>query len=333
MKKFLKKFKGILAVGLITALLSTSAQGSGVSGGNGGQTDEAVDGGMYSYCVATGEVTYIPPEDTEAYSDETEGFSPGYNPYADEDNNGEELAQPYYMADNRIKISNPQNDERCRNTVYIEAVTQSGDIISGSGFMIGPNAVATCGHVLCNNGFGEDNNSWAWIKSAQITPAMNTGSNPKPYGSANATYFICGREWAKNLDNEYDWGIIILDSNIGNKVGWLGLQYQSSSYTGDDIRVNGYPKINGSSETLYMCTGTVSKSQSRLLYSKNAYISGGNSGGPCYIYSKETGYTAIGISIHTISSDPNGKYVIETVFRRIDKPVYNELVKYRTSTL
>lgn len=88
MKKFLKKFKGILAVGLITALLSTSAQGSGVSGDSSGQPDEPVDGGMYSYCVATGEVTYLPPEGTEAYSDETEWFSPGYNPYANEDNRG-----------------------------------------------------------------------------------------------------------------------------------------------------------------------------------------------------------------------------------------------------
>lgn len=82
MKKFFKKLKGILAVGLITALLSTSAQGSGVSGDNGGQPDETVDGSAYAYCVATGEVTYLPPEDTEAYSDETEWFSPEYNPYA-----------------------------------------------------------------------------------------------------------------------------------------------------------------------------------------------------------------------------------------------------------
>ncbi|MDE6728114.1 MAG: hypothetical protein K2J80_09290 [Oscillospiraceae bacterium] len=78
MKKFFKKFKVFFALGLTAVLLSTSAQGSGVSG----EIDENAKGGMYSYCVATGEIKYIPPEDTEAYSDETYGFSPGYNPYA-----------------------------------------------------------------------------------------------------------------------------------------------------------------------------------------------------------------------------------------------------------
>lgn len=106
-EKFFKKFKGILAVGLITALLSTSAQGSGVSDNLIDQPDEVADGGAYSYCVATGEVTYIPPDDTEAYSDETEWFSPGYNPYADEDNDGENLAQPYYLGHGRARVENP----------------------------------------------------------------------------------------------------------------------------------------------------------------------------------------------------------------------------------
>lgn len=199
--------------------------------------------------------------------------------------------------------------------------------------MIGPNAVATCGHMLCNDGYGSDNSSWAWIESAEVTPAMNTGTTPKPYGTANATYFHSNANWVNNQNNEYDWGIIELDSNIGNKVGWLGLQYQSASYTGDSIRVNGYPWINGKSNDLYRSTGTVSQSKSRLIYSQSNFISNGDSGGPCYICSVDNGYTAIGISIHGLSVDPAGKYVTDTVFRRIDKTLYNELVAYRTSTL
>lgn len=332
MKKFLRKFKGILAGCAVVVLLSTTAYGSEVSNDRGVQNDADSQGGMYSYCVATGEVTYTPPNETEVYSDETEGFSPGYNPYADVEND-DSFPQPYYMEDNRVKITNPQNDERCRNTVYIEATTKGGKKKFATGFMIGPNAVATCGHVLFNNKYGSDNSSKDWIDSAIITPAMNTGITPEPYGSANATYFHSNGQWLNNLNNEYDWGVIELDSNIGNKVGWLGLQYQSSSYTGDSIRVNGYPKLNGTTKNLYRSTGTVSKSTSRLLYSQSNYTSDGDSGGPCYICLVDNGYTAIGITIGDISEDPYGNYVIESCFRRIDKTLYNELVAYRTSTL
>lgn len=118
MKNCLKKFRGVLAGCMVVVLLSTTAYGSGSDCGI--QNDLESEGGMYTYCVATGEVTYTPPNETEAYSDETEGFSPGYNPFSDEENE-DSFPQPYYMTDNRVKIINPQNDERCRNTVYIEA--------------------------------------------------------------------------------------------------------------------------------------------------------------------------------------------------------------------
>lgn len=72
MKKVLKRIIGVLAVGMI-ALLSSSAYGS---------EQEYEDGGAYMYCVATGEVTYIPPSVSE-HPDETEGFSPQYDPYAE----------------------------------------------------------------------------------------------------------------------------------------------------------------------------------------------------------------------------------------------------------
>ena len=72
MKKVLKRIIGILVVSMI-ALLSTSAYGS---------EQEYEDGGALSYCVATGEVTYIPPSVSE-HPDETEGFSPQYDPYAE----------------------------------------------------------------------------------------------------------------------------------------------------------------------------------------------------------------------------------------------------------
>lgn len=340
MKNFFKRFKGIIAVGMIAALLSTSAYGLEFS-----DTDEFSNnrpdylqddkhGGTLCYDVATGEVTYTPGSETEAYSNETEGFSPGYDPFAYE---GEFEGVSTLGFRDRYHISNPANDSSCRNTVHIEAKTQSGGDVFGTGFMIGPNAVATCGHLLCDNGYGANGKDWAWIKSAKVTPAMNTGTTPAPYGTAAGTKFICGYDWAKDLKRYDDWGIIVLDSNIGNKVGWLGLRYQSDTYNKTEMMVNGYPylfdysKNKYSTENLYKSYGYITSTESNLLYSSNTLVTYADSGGPCYIDSSDTGYTAIGITVaHT---EDNNENYLEAVFRRIDKSLFDILVEYRTSTL
>lgn len=86
MKKFLKAF---LALGLTAALLSTSVYGSDMSDEE-SQNDNLI-GGAYCKDLITGETYCIPKPEIEEYSNETFGFSPGYDPFADEENNGEIL--------------------------------------------------------------------------------------------------------------------------------------------------------------------------------------------------------------------------------------------------
>lgn len=222
MKKFLRKFKVIFAGCMVIVLLSTTAYGSEVSND---QNDEESQGGMYTYCVATGEVTYTPPDETETHSDETEGFSPGYNPFADEDNIGENLIEPYYLDSGRTIVENPQNDKMFRSTVYIDAtftddVTGATVHARSTEFMIGPNAVATAGHCIFMRDYHGEN---FFVGNATIIPAYNTGTNSTPYGAAHAPRFICGEGWSSSGDDSDDWGIIELDTNIGSKTGWLVL--------------------------------------------------------------------------------------------------------------
>ncbi len=298
--------------------------------------------------MATGETTYLPPEETEAYSDETEGFSPGYNPNANTDNDNDSLIEPYYYDHGRILVEDPQNKGMCCNTVNIITTytdDQLGIVITGggTGFMIGPNAVATAAHVIYKRG---EHDGDFFVGNATIIPANNRGSNPKPFGTAKATYFYCGSGWAENGDYSDDWGIIVLDSNIGNKTGWLGLQWQSAPYENDMAFVNGYPcKVNGqnngehnySNRDQYYRHGKIStSSKTNILESTDIFASRGDSGGPCYIYSNDTGYTAIGITSSGKPVDPNdeeGINIVNVKFRTIDKALFDRMVKYRTSTL
>ncbi|MDE6732782.1 MAG: trypsin-like serine protease [Oscillospiraceae bacterium] len=303
---------------------------------------------MYSYCVATGEVEYIPPAETETYSDETGGFSPGYNPYAGEDYNGEDLVEPYYLDHGRTLVEYPYNNEMCRNTVYIQTTYTDSKtgikfISNGTGFMIGPNAVATAGHIVYKR--GEPDGDF-FVGNATVVPAHNAGANSHPYGAAHATYFYCGGGWAYNGDYSDDWGIIELDTNIGNKTGWLGLQWQKSYKSGTSVRENGYPaEVNGQinkspitgDRDQYIRYGTVkSSSKTNMLESTDMFASSGDSGGPCYIYSSDAGYTAIGIAsyVDAVEIEENEvKDINSVMFRTIDKSLFEKLVKYRTSTL
>ena len=328
-----RKAKSVLLVGLAAAMFSTSAYGVEAES-NVDESALSLIGGTYCKDAITGEVTFIPDDETSTYSEEFELNSPSYDPNNEQiEINDDKMLR--YIKDNRQIIKNPQNDARYCTTVYISATTANGGKLRGSGFMIGPNAVATAGHVLFDKDeFGGD----GWITSATITPAKNTTETEPHFGTASAIAYRCGGDWARKSDYNDDWGIIILNRDIGTQTGLMGKHSQSAAYSNDTVAyVNGYPKLVGSSSVeqfdLYTSFGSISSSKSKKLHSKDIYMSNGDSGGPCYIISKTYGYQAIGIASYGITDENNKKNVYETVFRWIDQTLYNKLAKYEKSTL
>ena len=55
--------------------------------------------------------------------------------------------------DNRIKVEHPKDYGEHRNTVHLSIQFPKGESM-GTGFMIGPNAVATAGHCVYNSSMG-----------------------------------------------------------------------------------------------------------------------------------------------------------------------------------
>ncbi len=328
MKKILDKAKVFLAIGLTAALITTPWYVSSAS-----DPDVYVDdrpdylqgdesGGVLCYDVATGEVTYTSEADILSRPRKKDSAPASYDGQCFAEKEPEESEPQPYSFGNWYKVTNPNYDVNTRSTVKIVAHTKGGRIISGSGFMIGSHAVATCGHILCDYGYGEDRESWDWIEYAEIIPAFNSGSSPKPYGTAKSTKILCGRQWAKELDPEYDWGIIVLDSDIGDDCGWRAVWYQTQSLYDSKVKLNGY----GDENDMYSCDTFITESETRMLYTGLTIARGGDSGGPCY---KEINgvYKAIAI-ITSQAKDENGR-ITGTNFRRIDKSLYDELVYYR----
>ena len=213
---------------------------------------------------------------------------------------------------------------RYRNTVRILARGEDGGTGYGTGFMIGPAAVATAAHCIYGEDFGDD----CIPTSITVIPAPYYEANPSnPSISATATGFIVNGKWTNDFDPEYDWAIIKLNANIGNNVGWLGLRYQESSYNNTSIRAQGYPAIiNGNFNTvMYYTDGTITSSQTRILRSTNTCTAGGMSGGPVYYYSSNTGYTAIAL----IKGAAPASSPTYNAFTRITEEVYDSFVSYR----
>lgn len=270
--------------------------------------------GSYSYNMETEKIEFdsFTEEDFKCVENSSEGYLPTTLMSQTIINDESIAPQGIVGDDNRVKVSNTTNGQ-WRNTVKLLITAANGKTYIGSGFMIGPNSVATSGHCVYNADTG------GWASSITVIPALNGTS--QPYGSATSYNLECGGNWHDYTDNQDDWGIIRINANLGNSTGWLGLRWQSSSYNGTTVKAVGYP---GSDSThMYYGSGTVNSSSSRTL-SGDWDLSGGQSGGPVQKYYSSTGYTAIGIN--------RGGGSTYSDCLRIDEWIYNKLMSYRTLT-
>lgn len=274
--------------------------------------------GSYSYDISSGIETFIPADEIPSINSRTAAIANDntseYVPQGLESEPPSNIQPATVFNDNWTEI-NPATGGQYRNTVYLIIETENGGY-RGTGFMIGPNSVATCGHCIYNTKYGGNN----WATSVTVVPARANSSYP--YGSATATNLEVGGNWANGADINDDWGVIRLNSNIGNNVGWLGLKTQTASYNGTSVKVNGYPgKVGGVTKyTMYRASGTVTTSLDRMLRSTNINNTGGMSGGPMYIYSSEYGYQAIAFTRGETSS--YNSYV------RLDSWIFNKFKSY-----
>ena len=287
------------------------------------------------YDVKTGETTYYSFDDVPDANDG--GFSPGYFPNGVTSGINEGISTAAIVGqDNRYPVSSTTVSPYS-STVYIEVYWgKSSKIVSG--FMLGPSAVLTAGH--CVYDFGENNNGKGLATSAIVVPAKN--GDVEPYGRASVEQFIVPTFSVTGVTSD-DWAILVLDKPLGNQTGWLGIRWQDASYEGTFVYNTGYPapkdadEQNDEQSLMLVSTGYVRKDLRKLdVNSENAFegdwdATGGNSGGPVYINSAETGYTAIGIltagsledTFHNIY--PNA-FTTATPFTQ---EMYNLFIQYR----
>jgi len=210
---------------------------------------------MVVYTRATGEIRYEPPlagadlrlkpsSDSRPSSTGLLGQLPGlFN---------------IIGTDERVRVS-PTTDFPWRvvGKIFIRFPNNSNWV--GSGALIDPFHVLTAGHVVY------DADQGGWATQIEFVPGMD--GNFAPFSSAWDVQLRAPSGWTESNDAEYDWGLITLDRNVGNILGWLGYAYEALDYYPNRrFNLAGYPAELAEGLGLYWAANYATRATENVLY-------------------------------------------------------------------
>lgn len=329
----LKQFSGRYALGL--AISATVLCVSGVA--YGGEPTVAEDAAL-NEAVSSISVSLPPPSDGKGGGTES---SRGIESEAADDSLAEFpssvetasevwelLSLPPTTAEVGVEtIIGP--DQRTRvnpTTVYpnraIVLITFDGGRCTG--WLYGKDTVATAGHCVHSGGSGG-----TWKTNVRIYPGRNGASSP--YGSCSAKRLHSVVGWTRDRNEQYDYGAIKLNCNVGNTTGWFGLWWQDASLNGTQSQISGYPGDKPLEQ--WRSVDQVRVSQSNQIFYFNDTL-GGMSGSPVYTQRPTgspwcTGYCAMGIHAYGLhGANPHGNHNHGT---RLTKAKFDNLINWRNT--
>jgi glutamyl endopeptidase len=196
---------------------------------------------------------------------------------------------------------------------YSAIVHITSSIGGCTGWLIGPNTVATAGHCV----YGDS----GWATNVTVYPGRD--GSYTPYGSCGYSTLYTVNGWVNDRNPEYDYGAIKLNCSIGDSTGWFGFRWQSASLNYQFSYISGYPgdKPYGTqwrSDDYVRSTAT-----RRIYYANDTY--GGHSGSP--VWNDGANCSPCGIAIHAYGVGTNG-YNGGT---RITEAVFNNLLNWKNS--
>ena len=172
--------------------------------------------------------------------------------------------------DSRTRV-NPTTTFPARATALILFSIGGSDFMC-SGFMISADTVATAGHCVAPG----DGSGFYRRATYRVFPGRN--GNQRPYGSCTARKLHSVAGWLNQGRDDFDYGAIKLNCDIGATTGWYGI---SATYdgVGTPVRVQGYP--GDKPLTQWQSNGQITVEQPRRLFYRND-TTPGMSGSPVW---------------------------------------------------
>lgn len=113
-------------------------------------------------------------------------------------------------------------------------IVLDGDDYGGSGVMVGPHHLLTCGHNVYHfnkNKFFEE-----------ISVYIALDGEAAPFDKVKATKSYVFKSWKDRGDQQFDMALLILDQSIGYDTGWGGLLSTSDEELAQEkVNITGYP--------------------------------------------------------------------------------------------
>lgn len=142
------------------------------------------------------------------------------------------IANVIFGSDTRVRVT-PTDSFPASGRVRLVLEFSDGYTSAGSGTMIGSKYVLTAGHVV----YSHDHGGWA----TKITAFPGQDGSLKPW-TATATKLRSVTGWTEDEDNDYDYGLITLSSNLGNLTGTYCLgSFSDATLDTTYAYIYGYP--------------------------------------------------------------------------------------------
>lgn len=211
--------------------------------------------------------------------------------------------------DDRVRITQTTQIP-WRRLCALRITFPSGSSFRGTGFLIGPRAVATAGHCVYLR------NQGGWARKVEVIPGCN--GTQRPYGQVESMAFRSVGGWVNGGAPESDYGCIVLPAGAfnGRNLGSFGFAaFEAPVLLAQPAVLAGFPgdkppyEMWGAARTL---KGVTAKT---LLY--NTATMGGQSGAPVYI--KRNGQRFV-VGIHNYGSATGNTAT------RVTRPVYERLL-------
>jgi len=211
-----------------------------------------------------------------------------------------------------IDVKDERNRVEVTNTfpnsihVYLEMIYDDSNY-QGSGIMIGPRHVLTCGHNVYNPEVKK------WADKIFVSPGAN--ENKAPFGRYSALKVFTLQDWAIGK-KEADLALIILEKDIGTYTGWASFSaFEDAEFEDTLFYVTGYPG-DKSQRGLWQMKGGISDTNSSVLaYKISTYFGQSGSG----VWRKGAFPTVIGIHVRGTKTHNEATRLSKNYFEWIKK--------------
>jgi len=199
-----------------------------------------------------------------------------------------------------------------RTVVYIEATFPNGEILTGSGVMVGPNDLLTASHLIYNSTMG------GAAATVTVVPAFDPTPLERPYGTLRASSIRYFTDFDPDGDglifdgdlgptlagSELDVALVNLGTPVGDLTGWMALD---PVFVSGVVNVTGYPTVYG--YNLMNDSGSALDSAvDWVTYFNGIEVQPGNSGGPVWYWRDGTPYVVGVVSTGGWAADIAGTY-------------------------